>query len=50
MIVFIESSVDDIDELNNIAFLSESYWGHDKKMMDIFKKEYSLTQEYLKKK
>lgn len=48
MIAFIESSVDDIDELNNIAFLSESYWGHDKNMMDIFKKEYSLTQEYLK--
>lgn len=48
MIVFIESSVDDIDELNNIAFLSESYWGHNKNMMDIFKKEYRLTRKYLK--
>jgi GNAT superfamily N-acetyltransferase len=48
MIVFIESSVDDIDELNNIAFLSESHWGHDKNMMAVFKEEYRLTQEYLK--
>lgn len=48
MLTFIESSVNDIDELNRIAFNSESYWGHDKSMMEIFKKEYRLTQEYLK--
>jgi GNAT superfamily N-acetyltransferase len=48
MFVFKESSINDVDELNSIAFLSESYWGHGKDLMEIFKKEYSLTQEYLR--
>lgn len=48
MVIFIESSVHDIDQLNNIAFLSESHWGHNQNMMAIFKEEYRLTQEYLK--
>jgi len=43
-----KSSENDIDDLNRIAFTSESYWGHSKKMMDIFKKEYTLSQGYLK--
>jgi GNAT superfamily N-acetyltransferase len=48
MIIFLESSKNDIEELNNIAFFSESYWGHNKDMMEIFRREYSLTQDYLK--
>ncbi|HKL42238.1 MAG TPA: GNAT family N-acetyltransferase [Clostridia bacterium] len=49
MLLFTEASLNAIDVLNRIAFDSESYWGHSKKMLDVFKREYNLTEAYLEK-
>lgn len=48
MLEFKTSKEIDIDELNIIAIASEGYWSHSRKMMDIFKKEYELTEAYFR--
>jgi hypothetical protein len=35
----------DVDELNRIAYESESYWGYDLEYMIRFKEVYKLTED-----
>lgn len=48
MLDYRKADSEDLNQLNKIAYESEAYWGYDEKFMRIFKKKYTIDDEFLK--
>lgn len=43
------ANIKDLDKVNELLYLSKSYWGYDNEFMEKFMKEYKITKSYIKK-
>lgn len=48
MLDYRKADSEDLNQLNEIAYESEAYWGYDDMFMSIFKEKYALDDAFLK--